>query len=938
MKNLTKPYWIFIFNTIPNVFLFIVFLYLYDKSKVFLSGEELSNIFYWTWIIGVLTLINLIYALFLMFTGRRISFFYVIMVILVYSSIIIAYFINSFDLFFREVPSWILPQNTGLYIATFLMPAIIHGLLIVAGKLSFLVKNRNPLKEFFFMTLTPIGFYILAIVFFPLVNKLSYKFRDHVENVFVTTGIILSVFFLLRWGLTLLSKNRDFWKENHLAWKIPFVLIFPMIGLLLNSVFDFYFIPKNLFGDFSSLWFFFIAFFNGILLIIPANDNKIYRFVTFVLKGITLTFSLYFFIVFLPYLPLSILLILLFGIGFLMLTPLVIFPYHIKSLYRDYNFLKKHFASYILIPVFILSFAMIPSIITYDFLQDKAIINSALQYIHDEKKLGQNFDIASLKYILKKIKNNKYSYRMNDEPYILPYYNWLVLDNLTLSDKTIKKIDAVFFNNFKTKIYRPRRRKINTDNVNITDINVKSVYNPDKKYWISKIDFEITNSDTIFRQSEYKTEFTLPEGCWISDYYLKVGDKIEKGLLTERNTALWIYNRIKNKKLDPGILYYKNANTIAFDIFPFVKKEIRQTGIEFIHKEPVQLDIDNHIINLGEKAGLTKNIIKDKTGNVYYIPAAKKAGLRKVMRKPYYHFIIDISANNQGNTAKYISTIKDFLAMHPIAKAKHKISFTNYAVNTIEMDRNWENNLKNAKIEGGFYLDRAIKNILRDLYKKQSDLYPEIIVVTEDMNRAIIENNFSTYGFTYPESDIFYELSLSGNIIAHSLSKNPLIPVDTVIDIESRKPVLKFMQGENTVYLPDNNQASIIVSPDSITITDIDNTDEKWQSGLTMEGIYKNTLLYPANKYKMILPLIKGSFRSKLMNPYTSYIVVETEAQKKQIKYKQKQILSNVYNIDTGDEIQHMSEPSIIVVMIILLLWLLWHEKVFWARNRKIHK
>jgi len=229
----------------------------------------------------------------------------------------------------------------------------------------------------------------------------------------------------------------------------------------------------------------------------------------------------------------------------------------------------------------------------------------------------------------------------------------------------------------------------------------------------------------------------------------------------------------------------------------------------------VRLDIDGNIITLGEQNSPVEGIINDNTGNTFYISATEKARLPKVLRKPYYHFIIDISANNKGGAEKYIAAIDEYLKMHPLPEAKHKISLTNFDTKTFDIDGNWKEILKATKPEGGFYLERAIRDILIDLYKKQGNTFPLIIVLAEDIDKAIIRKNLAAYSFTYPESDRFYHLSPEGEMESYTMFGYPSSAGDTMPDIYAGKPVIKFEYNDNTVFLPADNRASIIVSPDA---------------------------------------------------------------------------------------------------------------------------
>ena len=213
-----------------------------------------------------------------------------------------------------------------------------------------------------------------------------------------------------------------------------------------------------------------------------------------------------------------------------------------------------------------------------------------------------------------------------------------MLDNLTLSDTKINYIEKVFFDNTSIEI---RPENIRNDNVKITNISSNSTYDKSQNAWKSWIDLEITNKSENTWFSEYVTTIDLPEGCWISNYYLFVGNKKEFGILAEKKSAMWVFSQIRNENRDPGILHYLTGNKVAFRVFPFSKDEVRKTGIEFLHKEPLKLTIENNIVELGNAEETTNE--KTETENVVYVSTQQKQTLKTVQRKPYFHFLVDIS-------------------------------------------------------------------------------------------------------------------------------------------------------------------------------------------------------------------------------------------------------------------------------------------------------
>ena len=125
-------------------------------------------------------------------------------------------------------------------------------------------------------------------------------------------------------------------------------LVFPVVGLLVN---------KRLFldglgggtkngisGDFSSPWFFGLAVLNGVLLCCPAPARPGWYLALLAGRSVPLGYTAYFILVFLPFLPLSVLAVVAIGTGFLILTPLVLLLVHIRALADDATVLGPYLA------------------------------------------------------------------------------------------------------------------------------------------------------------------------------------------------------------------------------------------------------------------------------------------------------------------------------------------------------------------------------------------------------------------------------------------------------------------------------------------------------------------------------------------------------------------------------------------------------------------
>lgn len=934
MRNLLNPKWLFVINTLPLVVLFFLIFGQFNIIKTLLEESSIQLWKSFGLSLGVLGLMNFAYAVYLILKKKNVSVWFGLIALLCYIPFIYLYGYYLDKIIPFSIPQWMVSGNIFLYVGTFLMPTLAYSLFVLVSHFTPENKEHKAWANFLIAIGIPIAGYLFSQIILPLWQPFDRDFSVHAMVILVITATLVFLFFLIRGVFILATKKAEVWQKYQLAWKIPIAIVLPLIGLAVNNGHLFNnFGPSDsgIFGDFNNAWFYILAAVNGILVCLPNLKNKLYRLIVYIGRSITFAYTLYFFLVFLPFLPLSVIAIIAIGTGFLMLTPLLLFVIHINELSKDFTFLKTLFSKKLIIAISLLGFLIIPAFITVTYLKDKTVLNETLSYLYSPDYSKQyDIDKVSLQKTLNVIKGHK-DHRDsrsgifgNGIPYLSSYFNWLVMDNLTLSDSKINTIEKIFFG--KTS-FELRPENIQNDNVQISNISTTSTYDKSQNAWKSWVDLEITNKSGSTWFSEYATTINLPEGCWISDYYLYVGDVKEPGILAEKKSAMWIFSQIRNENRDPGILYYLTGNKVAFRVFPFAKDEVRKTGIEFLHKEPITLNIDNNIIELGN---IEETIYeKIETESIAYVSVQQKQKLNSVKRKPYFHFLVDASKNQSRNSTDFIKRIEQVIEANQPLSENAKISFVNSYVTTTTLDKDWKGDYKNQTFEGGYYLDRAIRTTLFNAYQDKSKTYPVIVVVTDSIQNAVLDKDFADLKFTFPENDLFFNLDKKGNLIEHSLTENPIKELPEILrECRFCETVLEYKLTDNSVaYLANNNQPSIILRKDIFEISETEIKEKNWQSALTMQGQWTSQILHPEISDKEWLNMVKYSFISKVMTPVTSYLVVENEAQKAMLKKKQEQALSGNKSLDLGEDTQRMSEPSLILLTILLGLVIWYREK-----------
>jgi hypothetical protein len=946
MRNILNPKWLFIINTLPVAVLFFLLFGQYNIIKTLLDENAIRLWKLFGLTLSISALLNVAYSAYLTIRKRTVSVFYGIFALLFYISFIYLYALHLEEIIPFSIPQWMIAGNKFLYVGTFMMPTLVYSLFVLVARFTPEVKEHKAWINFLIAIAIPLAGFLLSILPWDLFDAQDHLFDDkyliHIGMIIVIAATLVFLFFLMRGIVILTIKKSAVWQKYQLAWKIPIAVVLPLLGLWANTGFfldeKFSLRYGGIFGDFTNIWFFILAVLNGVLICLPNFENKFYRLFLFTGRSITFAFTCYFFLVFLPFLPLSVIAIISFGLGFLMLTPLLLFIIHTNEMTKDFKYLKTAFLKWLIIGITVLGFLVIPTCVSVTYLKDKTVLTQTLDYLYNSDYSKQyNIDKNSLQKTLNVVKHHKDrddflgTYQI---PYLSSYFNWLVLDNLTLSDEKINYIEKVFFNETTLRIWAD---EIRNDSVEITNISTSSTYDKSQNAWKSWVDLEITNKNRNNRFAEYATTIDLPEGCWISDYYLYVDSTKKAGILAEKKSAMWIFSQIRNTGRDPGILHYLTGNKVAFRVFPFAEAEVRKTGIEFLHKEPVTLRIDDKTVALGNKEETVYENIGNE--NVIYISSQQKQSLKKVKRKPYVHFLVDVSKNKEKYVDDFTKRIEKFLENNTEYLENVKISYVNSYVKSSPLNNDWKQTYQSQTFEGGFYLDRAIRTAFFDAYKNKQ--YPVIVVVTDSIQNAILNKNFSDFKFAFPESNYFFNLGNNERLYTHSLIGNPSQNISQVIIVPTYEEfmenitsamlhhtfdqsVLEYKLSDGTVaYLPDNDQPSIILKKDIFDINPQEIKEKNWQSALIIQAKQMSQILHPETADKAWQNMVKYSFLSKIMTPATSYLVVENEAQKAMLKAKQEESLSGKQYLDLGEDTQSMSEPSWWILAVLFYIVLL---------------
>lgn len=351
---------------------------------------------------------------------------------------------------------------------------------------------------------------------------------------------------------------------------VLFGFILPLSGLALNMNIPF---P----ADFSNPWAWGLTVFTGLVLLLPARDGAL-GLAAYFLKFVAAPFVLYFFILFVPFLPLAIPAIIVMGAGFLILAPTLLFRYWTRDVYASHAALRQRFGRVPLIAVALAGLLVLPAAFIVDVEMERRDVKALLAW-HTE----EDFDLppAPMPVSQKRAENimkgvNDYTFGA-EIPFLSAWRTWRVYDGMYMADKLRnelnlrilgRKVDderdwkgrsrslfagALFGANTARRSTRRGARGIWQARPVLTDIFTAEAKPADET---GEAVFTVTVKPSAESEdSEFIADLSLPAGAWIEGMRLKMTNGVWKTARpSERKAAEWVYDKITERFLDPSIV------------------------------------------------------------------------------------------------------------------------------------------------------------------------------------------------------------------------------------------------------------------------------------------------------------------------------------------------------------------------------------------------
>lgn len=689
--------------------------------------------------------------------------------------------------FLQFVPSsiamWILlPEELCYYRFMFTMPVALYSMTRI-----FCADLKIPRAQQVAVTLgtlagTPLVWYGLIRLVFSMSREESPLFIELYVISVPATIITLGAFTRVCVATSLWVGRRPPFVST--AALFLFCVCAPLGGLWLNARLAF---PVDL----QSWPVYAMAAINGVIVMLPASGgNPRLRRAVWLAQCALYPFSLYFFLLFMPWLPLSLVAIMAAGAGFLILAPTLLFIVHTRRIAEGYGAAAASGQRIAPALLGVGAFLLMPAYIASEAMMDKGVLGKAIDYVY-----SPNYGAADDHFTGSREATERSLARLRDYkaglyiPIISDFYNWVVFGNLVLPDDKMNTIHRAFFGSDLAPAKpdrmdwsggRPGRGRMLAESranptppdsaVAIASLPAQTVRDGDCER--TTVTLNIHNSGRA--QSEFVTTIHVPDGVLISGFRLKIGQENVPGRIYEKKTAMWVYHMIRDvTSRDPGILVYSDANSVEMRVFPVAAGETRQAEVEFLYPAGLNPGIKIGDRPLQEGTQAAALILTGDGVDAVTASPAELAQFPVTPRVPYLHFIVDRSANSKLTDDQVLADIRAAAAQFPAAK-ECAITFANYESITQGAPLSPLGSISAASLSdekllparGGFLAGRAMKRALLAYHARLSeprennpwrDKYPVFIIIRANTAEVpAFGDDLPAFQKLAPDMDRFY--------------------------------------------------------------------------------------------------------------------------------------------------------------------------------------
>jgi len=824
-----------------------------------------------------------------------------------------------------SVVSWIYPQERFLYNQfAFGMVPLFLGILRLAG--SWRVTSVGKALAI------NLGFAVVAPVFlYALFWMLTWGRRDslYAGLILALAAVVLGIIMfvgLVRALLLALFKVRA-WRHGERVAIFMVALVLPLCGLTLNRSIPF---PT----DFQTVEVYALLLANTAILALASWQHARWPRLSYWLLCATFPFSLYFFIVFLPFTPLSILAIIALGAGFLVLTPTFLFTLHLHLLNQARRNPLIGSGQLRLILVGVGCSLLLPAFFTVRGLADKAALNAALDYVYTPAITEAAIECPINQVNLRRALTNHRDFKNGIYyPLLSDYYSWLVFDNLVLPDDKLARLEEIFIgiagpkesqdpvrNRSGTRRGRTVRERAHMPRAlpapQTVEISAAEVYSAAAGKQATVATLTLTLRNTGKAPAEYARTLRLPAGVLVNGFRLHINGVAVAGRIVEKKTALWVYAMIRDsERRDPGLLYYDKPGELELRVFPVSPDKPTQVEIDFLvpavvagSDVPVYAgDLDAFLGQLGAFVPLQQ--VSTIRGSMV-VGGLDQPSLPAVDREPYLHVIIDRSAGN-AYTGDVNTALQALRQRFPAAKSV-RVTLANYEVNDLVARRSpWAElpSMTDADLRaalpqrGGLDLDLAVARAIREHGAIELDQAaagngvpsrPIFVILAGHVAERRTALDFTgSWAGVLPDLEI-HEVGSDGTkfdipsppgassarpLLRLGDSIRPLVPgVVPRFKAAGKDAALQYWSPETSGWRP---VAGFGTQENSVV----------WLEGMALQVLQQDFSRSPGDAGVELKHLVEASRQSGVLLPATSYIVVENQAQWRMLDLSEKQKL-----------------------------------------------